>query len=284
MFKIIMELKERSHQNVLKMSNERATVFDMRKKVYESNFMVLHGEEIARKSKDLDKSDNMKSIFDDKKYKDAMDKMKKQYLLGRVLSGNAIHLTVNDLMAKLEQNNGLERKYKSHFNKTSPEIENLENRLESIKSSNHNSLNDSQTDDVLDEENEKEQEEVFKKTLTILRTTMSRQRTLINRAIGQEDGRNLSMINHEKAYLQSIQAVRMELMDKSHIHVHETITNMAILIFLKDKVKQSEITKAIQSMYVSHWGLVAVIQLGLMYCMGYMIFSDASYTLYVSQQ
>jgi len=36
--------------------------------------------------------------------------------------------------------------------------------------------------------------------------------------------------------MKSIAKVRNDVMDKSHMHVHETSTNMAIMVFLKEKV------------------------------------------------
>jgi hypothetical protein len=51
--------------------------------------------------------------------------------------------------------------------------------------------------------------------------------------------------------MKTIKEVRKDLMDKSHMHVHETITNMAIMVFLKEKVCESEINKSVQTTYLS---------------------------------
>lgn len=71
-------------------------------------------------------------------------------------------------------------------------------------------------------------------------------------------------------------------MDKSHMHVHETITNMAIMVFLKEKIEESEINISVQNLYLSQWALVAAIQFGLMYCMAVVLVADDAYKIYVT--
>lgn len=39
--------------------------------------------------------------------------------------------------------------------------------------------------------------------------------------------------------VKSILEVKLDIEDKTHVHIHETITNMAILVHLKDNVKSN---------------------------------------------
>lgn len=44
--------------------------------------------------------------------------------------------------------------------------------------------------------------------------------------------------------------MKLDLEDKSHMHYHETITNMAILVHLKDNVEHNQLNDSVKIEYI----------------------------------
>jgi len=61
--------------------------------------------------------------------------------------------------------------------------------------------------------------------------------------------------------------IQFIISDKSHIHLHGNVIELAILCFLKSAVKRNQITKSKQGDYLIAYFFVAMIQLGFIVCM-----------------
>jgi hypothetical protein len=116
-------------------------------------------------------------------------------------------MVTNDIMHALEEKIGLEFKYRERFSKPTKILVDMDADQEPIEQlAQQFSINP----DLIDEKDTRISE--YKETFDKLKT---------------------------------INEVRFELMDKSHIHIHETITNMAILVFKKSEVQSNEISKSV---------------------------------------
>ena len=51
--------------------------------------------------------------------------------------------------------------------------------------------------------------------------------------------------DYEPVSLKSILDVKLDLEDKSHMHYHATITNMAILVHFKENVAHNQLVKSV---------------------------------------
>lgn len=84
--------------------------------------------------------------------------------------------------------------------------------------------------------------------------------------------------------LKSILDVKLDIQDKSHIHIHESVTNMAILVYLKTKMSDNQLNSSIQLQYLQLWIVVALIQIGMIVCITWTIIVDKCFWLSASEE
>ena len=68
--------------------------------------------------------------------------------------------------------------------------------------------------------------------------------------------------------------LKNDLKDKSHIHCHESISNMAILVYMKSRKEENQLTRAMQLQYFQMWVVVASIQISMVACVTYLLRND----------
>ena len=77
--------------------------------------------------------------------------------------------------------------------------------------------------------------------------------------------------------------MQQEMSDKNHIHLHPTMIELSVLVFLTEAYKKYQLTEQKQGEYLIHYFLVATIQLGFVVLMVLSITGGTSYKIYASK-